>query len=89
MPAQDGLRLDEQQAHVQTATRTTTKASEPVGEHRQGQPIPAREAERSDLRAPKDRQVSAQQEDFDLFALVGSHEQAGEVDEHPDQLSED
>jgi hypothetical protein len=41
------------------------------------------------LRALKDRQLSAQQEDFDLFTLVRSHEQAGEVNEHPDQLSED
>src|SRR5450631_865336 len=86
VPTENGLRLDEQQARIQAGTRAATQASKPVGEHRQGQPIPAREAERSDLRALKDRQLSAQQEDFDLFALVRSQEQAGEVDEHPDQL---
>jgi hypothetical protein len=38
--------------------------------------------------ALEDGQLSAQQQDFDVVALVRSHEQADEIEEDRDQLSE-
>ena len=88
MPAEDGLRPDEQQARVQAGTRAAAPAREAGGEHRQGQLLPAREPRRPGLRALEDSQLPPQQQDLDILALVRPHEQAAEVQEHPDELSE-
>ena len=88
MPAEDGVRPEEQQARVQAGTRAATQTHEPVGEHRQGQLLPASEAWRPGLRALEDGQLSAKQQNLDILALVRPHEQAAEIEEQSDELSE-
>ena len=74
MPAEDGVRPEEEQACIQAGAHATAQAREPVGEHRQGQLLSASEPRRPGLCALEDSQLPTEQQDLDSLALVRPHE---------------
>ena len=79
MPAEDGVRSEEQQVRVQAGT-PAAQVGEPRREHGQRQLLPAREARRSGLGALQDGQLAVQQRDLDILALVRAQQHPAQVE---------
>ncbi len=87
VPLQDGLRLEQQDAVVQSRPRAGGHVQQLAGQGREGELLPAGEAGRRAL-ALEQAHLVRQQEDLQVLVAVGPTPDADEVDEERHEMHE-